>query len=77
MMIIEPVNARASWWPCWSQSCVSGLGRLEQTELSEKHTRVGPYAQMWLRHKRAKLGTASLLITCIGESFIGTNIFHT
>ena len=66
MMLMEPVDAPARWWPCACLKCVSGLRRLKKPwTFSEMHKCLWPGAQIWFTHKWRKLFTASLLFLCI------------
>ena len=66
MMLMEPVDAPARWWPWACLKCISGLRRLRKIlEFFEMHTCLWPGAQIWFRHKWRKLVTAYLLLRCI------------
>ena len=51
MLLLEPVDALARWWPCASLKCVSGLRRLKKPWTFEMHTCLWPGPQIWFRHK--------------------------
>ena len=68
MVLMEPVNALACWWPCWCRKCGASLQTLLiRFEIFEMQTCLGSGSQLMFRYKWRNLGTASLLLPFIGD----------